>query len=99
MHDVGKNKAAVYAMSKGKLPWGPWDLEYSIFITFSEAGDKVARLEEMMDPAFLQDFGPKFRQYMEYQTKPAAVAAEMSATEKMAAERAIVESAAAMAVE
>ena len=95
MHDVEKNKAAVYAVSKGKLPWGPWDLEYSVFITFSNAGDKVARLEEMMDPAFLQDFGPKFRQYMDYQTKPAAVAAEIPATEKIAAGRAMVESAAA----
>ena len=95
MHDVEKNKAAVYAISKGKLPWGPWDLEYSVFITLSDAGNKVARLEEMMDPAFLQDFGPKFRQYIEYQTKPAAVAAEIPATEKIAAERAIVESAAA----
>ena len=99
MHDVEKNKAAIYAMSKGNLPWGPWELEYSAFITFSEAGDKVARLEEMLDSAFLQDFGPKFRQYMEAQTKPVAVAAEIPVSEQIAAERAAVERAAAVAVE
>ncbi|KKA17950.1 hypothetical protein T310_8109 [Rasamsonia emersonii CBS 393.64] len=74
IHDVEKNKAAVYASSKGALPWGPWELEYSVFITFSEAGDKVARLEEMMDSAFLRDFGPKFGQYLQAHGGPTAVA-------------------------
>ena len=50
-------------------------MEYAAFVTFSEAGDKVARLEEMLDSAFLQDFGPKFGQYLQANGGPAAVAA------------------------
>ena len=50
-------------------------MEYAAFVTFSEAGDKVARLEEMLDTAFLQDFGPKFGQYLEANGGPTAVAA------------------------
>ncbi|CAI7589096.1 hypothetical protein N7533_009981 [Penicillium manginii] len=80
VHDPDRNKAAVYALSKGTLPWGPWQLEYSVFITFTEAGDKVAVLEEMMDSAFLQDFGPKFAQFLEDNGGPAAVAARARST-------------------
>ncbi len=50
-------------------------MEYGAFITFSEAGDKVARLEEMLDTAFLKDFGPKFGQYLQAHGRPTAVAA------------------------
>ncbi|KAH8703355.1 hypothetical protein BGW36DRAFT_422918 [Talaromyces proteolyticus] len=64
VHDIERNKAAIYALSKGELPWGPWEMEYSVFITFSEAGDQVAALEEMMDSAVLQEFAPKFAQHM-----------------------------------
>ncbi|KAJ5245024.1 hypothetical protein N7489_005120 [Penicillium chrysogenum] len=75
VHDAEHNKAAVYATSKGLLPWGDWNLEYSIFITFTEDGEKVARLEEMLDTAFLQDFGPKFGKYLQDHGGPIAVAA------------------------
>lgn len=70
----------MYASSKGALPWGPWQLEYAMFITFSEAGDKVAVLEEMLDSAFLQDFGPKFAQYLEENGGPVAVAQRARST-------------------
>ena len=96
MHDVEKSKAVVYAMFKGDFLWGLWDLEYSVFLTFSEAGDKVARLEEMLDPAFLQDFGPKFGQYLAAQARPVA---EVPATEKLAAEREAVERAVPVVLE
>jgi hypothetical protein len=75
VHDAEKNKAVVYTSSKGNLPWGLWEMEYSVFITFSEAGDKVARVEEMMDSALLQDFGPKFSEYLQAHGGPIAVAA------------------------
>ncbi|KAJ6083564.1 hypothetical protein N7467_007699 [Penicillium canescens] len=80
IHDSDRNKAAVYALSKGALPWGPWQLEYAVFITFSEAGDKVAVLEEMLDSAFLQDFGPKFAQYLDENGGPVAVAQRARST-------------------
>ncbi|RAL16200.1 nuclear transport factor 2 family protein [Aspergillus homomorphus CBS 101889] len=75
IHDPENNKAAVYAASTGKLPWGDWNLEYSAFLKFSEDGEKVARLEEMLDTAFLQDFGPKFGKYLQENGGPVAVAA------------------------
>ncbi|KAM5468800.1 hypothetical protein MauCBS54593_004795 [Microsporum audouinii] len=75
VHDAGKNKAAIYAASKGDLPWGNWDLEYSAFLTFSEDGEKVAKLEEMLDTAFLRDFGPKFQKHLQDNGGPIAVAA------------------------
>jgi len=87
VHDAEKNQAAVYASSKGDLPWGPWDLEYSTFITFSEAGDKVLKLEEMLDTAFLADFGPKFGQHLQQiHGGPSAVPAEPKAVGVTAAE-------------
>ena len=65
----------MYASSKGDLPWGSWDMEYAAFLTFSEAGDKVAKVEEMMDSAFLSEFGPKFQEHLKSNGGPAAVAA------------------------
>jgi hypothetical protein len=42
-------------------------MEYAAFVTFSKAGDKVARVEEMLDSAFMADFGKKFQQYLKDQ--------------------------------
>ncbi|GIK06082.1 monooxygenase AgnL5 [Aspergillus viridinutans] len=78
IHDPGSNKAAIYAVSKGNLPWGDWNLEYSAFVSFTEDGKKVARLEEMLDTAFLQDFGPKYEKYLQDNGGPVAVAARGS---------------------
>jgi hypothetical protein len=75
VHDVKRNKASVYALSEGTLPWGAWEVEYSVYITFSEAGDKVAVLEEMLDPTFMREFGPKFHQHLQDNGGPVAVAA------------------------
>lgn len=44
---------------------GPWQLECLVFIKLSEAGDKAEALEEMVGSAFMQDFGPKFAQYLD----------------------------------
>ena len=67
LHDAGKNKAAVYCVSKGDTPLGPWALEYAAFLTFNETGDRVARVEEMLDSAFMRDFGPKLGRYFQEQ--------------------------------
>ncbi|MCJ1251525.1 Monooxygenase AgnL5 [Trapelia coarctata] len=64
VHDPGRNKAAIYAMSTGDTPFGPWALEYAAFCTFDEAGEKIAKVEEMLDSAFMRDFGPKFHKYL-----------------------------------
>jgi hypothetical protein len=47
-------------------------------VSFTEDGEKVARVEEMLDTAFLQDFGPKFEKYLQDNGGPVAVAARGS---------------------
>nr|UYO77215.1 monooxygenase [Trichoderma crystalligenum] len=75
VHDAAANKAAVYVLSKGVLPWGPWQMDYAAFVTFSEAGDKLDTVEEMLDTAKMADFVPKFNQYLEANGGPSAVVA------------------------
>ncbi|KAG6358772.1 hypothetical protein INS49_012291 [Diaporthe citri] len=41
-----------------------WTNEYAIFITFSEDGHRVSKLEEMLDSAFFRDFFPKLRKHI-----------------------------------
>ncbi|KAG7038467.1 S-adenosyl-L-methionine-dependent methyltransferase [Colletotrichum scovillei] len=65
LHDAAKSKAAVYAVSTGESPFGPWEMEYAAFLHFSKAGDKIVRLEEMLDSAFTKDFAPKFQKYLQ----------------------------------
>lgn len=36
-----------------------------MFISFSEDGTKISRLEEMVDTAFYHSFFPKFQKYMQ----------------------------------
>nr|UYO77228.1 monooxygenase [Trichoderma oligosporum] len=75
IHDATANKAALYVESKGILPWGPWQMDYAAFVIFSEAGDKLNTVEEMLDTAKMADFVPKFNQYLEENGGPIAVAA------------------------
>jgi ketosteroid isomerase-like protein len=67
VHDAAKNKAAVYAVSKANTPFGPWTNEYAVFFTFDESGERIARIEEFVDSAFLNDFFPKFQGYLQEQ--------------------------------
>ncbi|KAK1751363.1 hypothetical protein QBC47DRAFT_307862 [Echria macrotheca] len=74
VHDAAKSKAAVYAVSKGKAPFGPWTNEYAVFFTFDESGEKIVKIEEMVDSAFLNDFYPKFQNYLREQQQQTQVA-------------------------
>ncbi|KAK5654597.1 hypothetical protein OQA88_7227 [Cercophora sp. LCS_1] len=67
VHDAAKSKAVVYAVSKAKTPFGAWTNEYAVFFTFDESGEKIAKIEEMVDSAFLNDFYPKFQNYLRQQ--------------------------------
>jgi hypothetical protein len=66
VHDSARGTAAVYATSQADTPFPgeKWTNEYAIFLSFSEDGTKVSRLEEMMDSAFYQSFVPKFQRYL-----------------------------------
>ncbi|TVY84596.1 Monooxygenase ptaG [Lachnellula suecica] len=66
VHDVARSKAAIYAISKADTPFGDfkWTNEYGVFISFTEDGTQINKMEEMLDTAFYQEFMPKFQKYM-----------------------------------
>lgn len=68
IHDQKKGEAAIYAISKGDTPFGPWNMEYAVFLTFSESGDKISRIEEMLDSNHAQWFGPQLHKWIASQT-------------------------------
>jgi hypothetical protein len=54
-------------------------MEYATFLTFNEAGNRIARLEEMLDSAFMKQFAPKFQQYLrEQESRESSKRAESS---------------------
>lgn len=44
-------------------------MEYAAFLTFSNTGEKVEKVEEMLDSAFMESFSPKFFKYLKEQGK------------------------------
>ncbi|KAF2795018.1 hypothetical protein K505DRAFT_374228 [Melanomma pulvis-pyrius CBS 109.77] len=68
IHDRQSGEAAIYAVSKGDTPFGPWNMEYAVFLTFTELGDKIARIEEMLDSNHAQWFGPQLQRWIQGQT-------------------------------
>lgn len=67
VHDLPQCKAAVYALSTGKTPFGDWTNEYAVFFTFNKDGQEIVKVEEMVDTAFMNEFFPKFQEYMRRQ--------------------------------
>lgn len=69
VHDASRSKAVIYASSFADTPFGDfkWTNEYAVFLTFSEDGTQVRKLEEMVDTAFYRAFFPKFQNYMKEQ--------------------------------
>lgn len=67
VHDAARSKAVVYAVSKADTPFGDWTNEYAVFFTFDESGQHIAKVEEMVDSAFLNDFFPKFQIFLREQ--------------------------------
>jgi hypothetical protein len=68
IHDCKKREAAIYAISKGDTPFGPWNMEYAVFLTFTDLGDKIARIEEMLDSSHAQWFGPQLQKWIRDET-------------------------------
>lgn len=64
VQDAARGKAAVYAISKGDTPFGIWTNEYAVFITFDESRKQIIKIEEMVDSAFMNEFFPKFQDYV-----------------------------------
>lgn len=66
VHDSTRGTAAVYAISQADtpLPNEKWNTDYAIFLSFSEDGLKVDKLDEMVDSGFYNDYFPKFQQWL-----------------------------------
>jgi hypothetical protein len=64
LHDREKGEAAIYAISKGVTPFGRWNMEYAVFLTFTESGEKISRIEEMLDSNHAQWFGPRLQEWI-----------------------------------
>ncbi|KAH8711860.1 hypothetical protein GQ44DRAFT_830354 [Phaeosphaeriaceae sp. PMI808] len=57
IHDVAKGKACIYATSRADTPFGDfkWTNEYAAFLTLTEDGTQVKKIEEMVDTAFFAE--------------------------------------------
>jgi len=64
VHDVSRNKASVFAIASGDTPFGDFNNEYAVFLEFDDSGEKITRLDEMMDSVFLMKFFPSFKKYL-----------------------------------
>ncbi|ORY69634.1 uncharacterized protein BCR38DRAFT_333345 [Pseudomassariella vexata] len=69
IHDAAKSKAVIYATTRADTPFGEFKCtnEYAVFVTFTEDGKQINRMEEMVDTAFYQEFFPKFQKYLSEQ--------------------------------
>ncbi|KAG6118808.1 hypothetical protein E4U13_008252 [Claviceps humidiphila] len=63
IHDPSNNTAVVYAVADGDTPFGPYHNEQAVFLWFNSKGDKVDRIEELFDTAFMAEFKPKFKKW------------------------------------
>ncbi|KAG6003578.1 hypothetical protein E4U21_001865 [Claviceps maximensis] len=64
IHDPTNGTAALYILTEADTPIGPYRNEQAVFLWFNSTGDKVQRLEELFDTAFMKEFVPKFTEYM-----------------------------------
>lgn len=73
VHNAAKGKAVIYAISRADTPFGvEWTNEYACFVTLDESGERIVKLEEMVDSAFMQSFFPIFQKYLSEQASQAS---------------------------
>jgi hypothetical protein len=66
VHDATQGTAAVYATSLADLPMPgeKWTMDYAVFMSFTEGGTKISRLNEMVDTSNFQQLFPKLQKYL-----------------------------------
>ncbi len=73
VHDTVKRKAVIYAITRADTPFGiEWINEYACFVTLDESGERIVKLEEMIDSAFMKSFYPIFQKYLSDQASQAS---------------------------
>ena len=72
MHDAEEGKAVIYAVSRADTPFGiEWRNEYACFVTLDATRERIIKLEEMVDSAFMKSFYPVFQKYLSEQASHA----------------------------
>jgi hypothetical protein len=66
VHDATRGTAAVYATSLADLPMPgeKWTMDYAVFMSFTDCGSKISRLDEMVDTSNFQQLFPKLQAYL-----------------------------------
>jgi ketosteroid isomerase-like protein len=56
VYDTGARKVAFHATSEAKSPIGLYSNEYAWFLQFNESGEKITKIEEFVDSAYITEF-------------------------------------------
>ena len=67
VHDVANSKAVIYATSSADTPFGgfKWINECTVLVLFTEDGEQIKRMDEMVDTTFYHEFSSKFQRYLQ----------------------------------
>ena len=72
MHDPDQAKACLYASSQADTPFGPYKNEHALFVWFDESRERIVKMEEMFDSAFMKEFLPSLHKYLGQQAQARA---------------------------
>jgi ketosteroid isomerase-like protein len=61
--DPKQRSAAVHATAVGDTPLGVYENEHVFFLSFTDDGKKVNRVEEYVDTSYSEDFVKKVKEY------------------------------------
>ncbi|CAK3734884.1 Hypothetical predicted protein [Lecanosticta acicola] len=64
LYDVAARKSCFHATSSATSPVGPFGNEYSFFLWFSEDGEEITRIEEMVDSAYSKEYFARLTAHM-----------------------------------
>lgn len=63
--------SAIHGVSTATSAIGPYKMEAIILMNFDESGEKIVKIDEMMDSAYMANFLKKLTEHMESQAKAA----------------------------
>ena len=69
VYDESARTSVIHGFSTATTVIGPYKMEMMIIMQFDEAGEKVVKMDEMMDSAYMNDFLAKFTAHMQAQTQ------------------------------
>lgn len=67
--DEHSRQSVAHGFSTATTAIGPYKMEAMIFMKFDETGEKIVKIDEMMDSAYMADFLAKLTAHMQSQTE------------------------------